>query len=402
MNGNEMKMKRAKKKEYHFDEMLSIPDTISEIHCVYSDIYDNIDTAYIIIQRLGPENSGILSLINPPGFISEEVKEVYIDSDREREVLFKGKIQSQYTIVNVTVNGVTAVVSKVFGRSYEFEANISVTPLDTLVNVVYEIEGEESQTLQFKIEQKDAKLSTQQTSGRTWVVIISNSIYDNYTDLEGVNKDVNALSNSLQGYQIQRIIRKHNLKHKEMSSFLSKELKRKVEDAQVKTLILWYAGHGEPSGDGEDSYWIPVDAKQNMDGEGYLSLRGLQQDLNNINGLNNLLVISDACNTGLAFIDKKRGSESFGTCELYEPEPGKSYYVLTSALADNTSDNSVFAEMFSEYLSNPGKKNSNCVNLLDVANIVQEKLQKFQDVQFGQLRGLDQRKNPSFFLEKKR
>ncbi|MBK7886750.1 MAG: hypothetical protein IPJ86_05410 [Bacteroidetes bacterium] len=75
--------------------------------------------------------------------MSEDVNEVYIDSEREREVLFKGKIQSQYKIVNVTVNGVTAIVSNVSGRSYEFEANISVSPLDTLVNVVYEIEGEE-------------------------------------------------------------------------------------------------------------------------------------------------------------------------------------------------------------------------------------------------------------------
>ncbi|MBK7886751.1 MAG: hypothetical protein IPJ86_05415 [Bacteroidetes bacterium] len=48
MNGKKMKKKRAKK-EYHFDEMLSIPDTISEIRCVYSDVYDNNDTAYIII-----------------------------------------------------------------------------------------------------------------------------------------------------------------------------------------------------------------------------------------------------------------------------------------------------------------------------------------------------------------
>jgi hypothetical protein len=286
--------------------------------------------------------------------------------------------------------------------TYEFEANILVSPLDTLVNVVYEIEGEEKQTLPFRINQKDAKMSHQQVSGRTWVVIISNSIYDNWPDLEGVGRDVNALSNSLQRYQIQNVIRKHNLKIKEMESFLTKELKRRIEEAQVKTLILWYAGHGELSDYDQDSYWIPVDAKDNVEAEGYFSLKELQRHLNNIDGLNNLLVISDACKTGLAFIDTKRGSETFGTCELYEPEPGKSYYVLTSALADNTSDKSLLAEMFSEYLSNPGKKNSNCVNLLDIANIVQTKLQKVQDAQFGQLKGPDQRKNPSFFLEKKR
>ncbi|MBK9320031.1 MAG: hypothetical protein IPM91_15385 [Bacteroidetes bacterium] len=164
INGKEISWNRLGKMEYHFDVEISIPEKISEIRCVYSDVYDNTDTTYISIARLTPENSGRLSLINPPGFISLDVNEVYIDSEKEKEVLFKGKIQSQYTIVNVTVNGVTAVISKVFGRSYEFEANISVSPLDTLVNVVYEIEGEEKQTLPFRINQKDAKMSHQQVS----------------------------------------------------------------------------------------------------------------------------------------------------------------------------------------------------------------------------------------------
>ncbi|MBK9320032.1 MAG: caspase family protein [Bacteroidetes bacterium] len=75
--------------------------------------------------------------------------------------------------------------------------------------------------------------------------MISNSIYDNWPDLEGVGRDVNSLSNSLEGYQVQKVLRKHNLKENEMRLFLTKDLKRRIEDAQVKTLILWYAGHGE-------------------------------------------------------------------------------------------------------------------------------------------------------------
>jgi hypothetical protein len=36
-----------------------------------------------LLHRSTPENSGSLSLINPPGFISDDVKEVYIDSEKE-------------------------------------------------------------------------------------------------------------------------------------------------------------------------------------------------------------------------------------------------------------------------------------------------------------------------------
>ncbi|MBK9399790.1 MAG: caspase family protein [Bacteroidetes bacterium] len=398
----EVDRKRVGLNTYSFEITIDIPDTVTVVKCIYSDIYYNKDTAYVTISRLNPENSGKMALINPPGFLGEDINEVYIDSEKEKEVVFKGKIQSPYKIVNVTVNDSTASITDGSRRLYEFEARIFVAPEDTIVNVVYEIEGEEKQTLPFRINKKDAKLSKQQVSGRTWVVIISNAIYDNWPDLEGVSRDVNSLSSSLEGYQVQKVLRKYNLKEKEMRLFLTKDLKRRIEDAQVKTLILWYAGHGEFNEIERDSYWIPVDAKKNQEAEGYFSLTDLQQSLNNIDGLSNLLVISDACETALAFIDTKRGSETFGTCEQYDPEPGKSYNFLAAALNDKTSDKSILAELFSEYLATALKKTSNCVNLLDIANKVQAKLLKDQDAQFGQLNGIEQRKNPSFFLEKKK
>jgi len=383
-----------------FEFIAEIKDSRSLLLFKYFDIYQNEDSARLTIIKESLENRSVLKIIYPANLNQSKVREIFIDKEASKNILFKGSIESPYKISSVNVNEINAIIKKGYGNAYDFETEITIQPTDSFVLVNYTIEDAETNYINFRINTEDEQKSKKQISGRTWVVIISNSIYENFMSLEGVGKDANLLYESFKDYQIQKIVRKSNMNSKEMKAYLTRELKKEIQDAQVNTLILWYAGHGKYKPSEEEAYWLPTDAKSEDDLDNYFPLSDLQKNFNKATYLNNLLVVSDACETGIAFNDIKRGDEQFGSCNSYIPQVGKSYYVLTSSLDRGTSDKSKLAELFASNLETEYKNKSNCINVLDIAKKVQTILQTKQDALFGKLVGIESRKDGSFYLEK--
>ena len=401
-NGNYISFKSKSEDEdtCYFEFIAEIKGSKTVLFFKYFDVYQNEDSARLSIVKESLENRSVLKIITPANLNQNKVKEIFIDSESSKNILFKGSIESPYNISSVNVNDINAVIKRGYGNAFDFETEITVQPTDSFVLVNYTIEDAETNYIKFRINNQDEQQSKKQISGRTWVVIISNSIYDNFMSLEGVGKDVNILYEAFKDYQIQNIVRKNNMNSKEMKAYLTRELKKEIQDAQVNTLILWYAGHGKYKPSEEEAYWIPTDAKSEDDIDNYFPISDLQKNFNKATNLNNLLVVSDACETGIAFLDAKRGEEQFGSCNSYIPQVGKSYYVLTSSLDRGTSDKSKLAELFASNLEIEYKNNSNCINVLDIAKKVQSNLKLKQDALFGKFAGIEGRNDGSFYLEK--
>ena len=386
--------------EYKFEANLELQDTVKILKCIYKDNYDNLDSTFIKIFRTIPASSTKIRLNNPPFFTEIDTQEIYVDPNQHENILFRGTIESPYRIVSIKVNGVLASRNQK-ANGYDFEATILLPKDDSLVSIGYIVEDDEERFFNFKINKKDEQQSKKQVSGRTWLVIISNSEYENFSELQGAEEDIYTIENALKDYTIQKTIVRRNMKTQEMSNFLNRDLNTLIKNAQVSTLLLWYAGHGKYSATDETAYWIPIDAESDVT-DHYYSLNDLKDKLNKVAGLSNLLIVSDACETGMLFLDTKRGEENFSTCENTPTDIGKSFYALTSSTDKGTNDISELCKLFSQQLKNALKGKSSCVNLLEVAMKVKKELLNLnKEPQFGHLTDIKSRENPSFFIEKK-
>ena len=84
-----------------------------------------------------------------------------------------------------------------------------------------------------------------------------------------------------------------------MEKFFNIELRDLVKKNQVKSLLVWYAGHGKFIND--VGYWIPVDAKRD-DEFTYFNINALKAGLQGYTDVVvHTLVVSDACESGPGF-----------------------------------------------------------------------------------------------------
>lgn len=374
----------------------SIQDTI---YIEAEDLYHNISMVRIKVNRILPENSVRLLLNGVPYFDYGGVREVYINNAQSSAIELNGRLTTEFYINRLQINGTNAELSSKDNSNYDFSCALNVNSSDSVLRFCISIPDAEDIILSYAVNCLDDINSRRQISGRTWAVIIDNSTYNNFSELKGAKNDAQALSALLCRYNVQKIIRKSNLKFDEMNRFLNFDLKKLLKNGKVNTLILWYAGHGKYVNAEDDSYWIPVDAENLGDLDHYFSLNSFKRTIQEFNYLDNLLLISDACETGVSFMDVRRGNDVFTSCISYQPSIGKSYYVLTSAIDDKTSDVSIFAETFFDIL-NPSNSNAGCLNLLTAASSLKENLSKRgKQVNFAPISGIECRKDKSFFIQ---
>ena len=233
--------------------------------------------------------------------------------------------------------------------------------------------------------------------GKTWVVFIENSDYNQLQDLTSPAKDINLVKESLKDYNISNFIYKQNLTKSEMQRFFSIELRDLVIDNNVNSIVLWYAGHGKYTN--ETGYWLPVNASF-ADEFTYFPINSLKAAIQPYSKyLKHILVVTDACEAGPSFYMALRASPQQRDCSDWTDTRHKSAQVLTSAGNEPAVDNSKFTQTFANaLLYNPDY----CISIDDIVIKVNKAYEEAngQNPKFGKIAGLEDENGTFFFIKK--
>jgi len=354
-----------------------------------SDIYDNTETIIFPIRRTEVDPP-LVRMIAPYG---SDNNILYLDSD-EPAIYMEGKIEDESKIVRITVDSVLA--------SYiPSDLNPSFTALVKVQNrsrITVQVEDEYGNFSEIVYTlNRDAQTFADNPMGKTWAIFIENSDYNFFTSLDGPARDVSLMRTALARYQIHNVIHKQNMTKVELQKFFSIELRDMIRSNRVKSILIWYAGHGKFIN--ERGYWVPVDA--NRDDEfTYYNINALKASMQSYpDYLDHTLVITDACESGPSFYQAMRSAIQERSCEDWESTMFKSSQVFSSAGDELAVDNSQFTKTFANVLvNNPG-------SCLPIERIVQKVTSAVENVnqqkpQFGKIAGLEDEDGTFFFMPK--
>jgi Tfp pilus assembly protein PilF len=341
--------------------------------------------------------------INPPKIFivapySTEDGQVLLDNPTPN-IAIQGKISDESHIKSITVGNFTASYNP-NELNPAFSATLNVSDLNKFTVVAEDIYGNRQET-EFKLNRDAiAGIAAGNPMGRTWVVFIENSSYETFASLDGPIKDISTMQRALANYQINNIIHKKDMTKAEMERFFNIELRDQIKKNQVKSLMVYYAGHGKFIND--VGYWIPVDAKRD-DEFTYFNINGLKAGLQGYSDVVvHTLVVSDACESGPGFYSASRSTNEAPTCDNTLMASQKSAQVFSSAgeAYELASDNSKFAANFANALLN--NKNA-CIPIETIVKLVTAAVvsdKKGQKPKFGKIQGLDDTDGTFFFITK--
>jgi tetratricopeptide (TPR) repeat protein len=320
--------------------------------------------------------------------------QIYLDNNLPT-LFLQGKINDESKIKSISINGVSgSYLSNELNPT--FTATIDILNKDKIVVEAEDIYGNH-QTSEFKLNREGATISETNPMGKTWVVFIENSAYSTFASLNGPVKDINLMIRAFSNYQIHNYIHKENMTKAEMEKFFSIELRDLIKTNQVKSLLIWYAGHGKFIND--VGYWIPVDAKRD-DEYSYFSLTTLRADMESyLTYLTHTLVVTDACESGPSFYQAMRSDLKKRSCGDWQATQFKSSQVFSSAGYELAVDDSQFTRTFATALSN----NPNaCIPIEEVVAKVSTAVgnNNQQKPKFGKITGLKDEDGTFFFITK--
>lgn len=375
--------------EYEFLSNIDVTG-LNKVTLIARDDYDNEKSISFPIKRTETDKPAI-ALIAP--YTSAD-GQVFLDSTTPT-VAIQGKIADASKIRSITIGNRTA--------SYDpnemnpgFTANLDVSNLSRFSVVVEDIYGNHQET-EFNLNREGAAIAANNPMGRTWVVFIENSSYENFAALDGPIKDVGSIQRALANYQIHQFIHMKDMTKAEMEKYFNIELRDLIKTNQVKSLLVWYAGHGKFIND--IGYWIPVDAKRD-DEFTYFNINGLKAGLQGYeNVVVHTLVVSDACESGPGFYTAMRSANEAPTCDNTIVAGAKSAQVFSSANTELASDNSKFTSTFANTLMN--NKNA-CIPIETIVKSVTAAVSTAsgQKPKFGKIQGLEDMNGTFFFISK--
>ncbi len=218
-----------------------------------------------------------------------------------------------------------------------------------------------------------------------------------FASLDGPIKDISTIQRALANYQIHNFIHKKDMTKSDMEKYFNIELRDLVRKNQVKSLLVWYAGHGKFIND--VGYWIPVDAKRD-DEFTYFNINYLKAGLQGYeNVIVHTLVVSDACESGPGFFTAMRSSNEAPTCDNSQVAGPKSAQVFSSAGYELAADNSKFTATFANTLMN--NRNA-CIPIETIVQSVTAAVatETGQKPKFGNIQGLEDMRGTFFFIAK--
>lgn len=374
--------------EYEFLADVSV-DGLNKITISATDDYNNEKVINYSIKRT-EINKPVIKIIAPYA----DNGQVYLDSNTPN-VAIQGKISDQSQIKSITIGDVTASYNS-RDLNPAFTAIVNVSNINKFTVVAEDIYGNRQES-EYTLNREGAQISANNPMGKTWVVFIENSSYESFAALDGPIKDVSTIQRALANYQIDRIIHKKDMTKEEMERYFNIELRDEVKANRVKSLLLWYAGHGKFIN--EVGYWIPVDAKRD-DEFTYFNINGLKAGLQGYSDVVvHTLVVSDACESGPGFYTAMRSAGDAPTCDNSLVAGAKSAQVFTSANQELASDNSLFTATFANTLLN--NRNA-CIPIETIVKRVTEAVasDKGQKPKFGTIVGLEDMNGTFFFIAK--
>jgi tetratricopeptide (TPR) repeat protein len=363
---------------------------LDKITLIARDDYDNEKSIIYPLKRT-ETNPPLIAIIAP--FTTED-GQVFLDSPTPN-IAIQGKITDDSKIKSITIGDVTASYS---GKELNpsFSANLDVSNLNKFTVIAEDIYGNRKET-EYTLNREGAQIAANNPMGRTWVVFIENSSYENFASLDGPIKDVSTIQRALANYQIHNTIHMKDMKKAEMERFFNIELRDKVKQNQVKSILVWYAGHGKFIND--VGYWIPVDAKRD-DEFTYFNINALKAGLQGYgDAVIHTLVVSDACESGPGFYSAMRSTGEAPTCDNTLVAGAKSAQVFSSAGYELAVDNSKFTATFANTLMN--NKNA-CIPIETVVKSVTAAVatDNGQKPKFGKIQGLEDMNGTFFFIAK--
>lgn len=378
-----------KKGEYEFLANVNV-DGLNEIVLVATDDYNNQKTLVYPLTR---------TEINPPKIIivapyASDDGQVYIDNNSQT-LSIQGKVSDESKIKSIFIDGVSgSYLANEMNPT--FTATIDINNKSKIVVEAEDIYGNR-QTTEFRLNREGAVISETNPMGKTWVVFIDNSAYTSFSSLDGPVKDINLMERAFGNYQIQFTIHKKDMTKAEMERFFSIELRDQLKANQVKSLLIWYAGHGKFIN--EVGYWIPVDAKRD-DEFTYFNLNTLRAAMETyLNYLTHTLVITDACESGPSFYQAMRSDLKKRNCGDWHATQFKSSQVFSSAGYELAVDDSQFTRTFATaLLNNPNA----CIPIEEIVAKVSSAVtnNNQQKPQFGKITGLKDEDGTFFFISR--
>jgi hypothetical protein len=244
---------------------------------------------------------------------------------------------------------------------------------------------------------QDGSSAVNNPMGRTWVVFVENSGYETFASLEGPVKDFSLIEGALVNYRIDKIIHKKDMTKAEMERYFKIELRDAVKQNQVRSLLIWYAGHGKLIND--IGYWIPIDAKRD-DEFTYFNINTLKSGLQEYNeSVVHTLIVSDATESGPGFYTAMRSTNEVPACDNTLVTGSRSAQVFSSSGLEEVPDNSKFTATFANTLLNNRKV---CIPIETIVKSVTIACaaENGQKPKFGKIQGLEDKNGTFFFIAK--
>ncbi len=335
--------------------------------------------------------------INPPKVTISvpysDGAEVYLDAILPR-LFLEGKVEDESPIKSIQVAGSFAAFDP-NEKNPSFNLSFDIANINKFPVIVEDIYGNVLQK-EFAINRQAALLAANNPMGKTWVVFIENSSYETFASLDGPIKDVSAIQRALDNYQVHRFILKKDMTKEEMEKYFTIELRDDLKLNQVKSLLIWYAGHGKFIN--EVGYWIPVDAERDNEFS-YFNINTLKAGMQAYSSVVHTLVVTDACESGPSFYQAMRSSNEEPTCDDYQATAFKSAQVFSSAGYELAVDQSQFTQTFANTLIN----NQNaCIPIETIVRTVSAAVTNTnqQKPKFGKIAGLQDENGTFFFIAK--
>ncbi len=389
INGHESLFEKGSDGAYEFLANLDIEDA-DTICLVAIDDYDNqAELNYKIVRtEIDPPQISILAPY------AGDDNQIFLDNNN-RNLFIQGRVDDNSLIKSIFIEGVTASYP-VEQENPTFTATIDILNKDRIKVIAEDVFGNRQEST-FTLNREGAVISASNPMGKTWVVFIENSNYSSFASLDGPVKDINLMKRALTNYQINNVLHKKDMTKDDMQKFFTIELRDLVKRNQVKSLLIWYAGHGKFVND--VGYWIPVDARRD-DEFTYFNINTLRAAMEPITDvLTHTLVVTDACESGPSFYTAMREIGPIPSCSDWKATQSKSSQVFSSADRELASDDSQFTRTFANTLeNNPGA----CISIEEIVTSVSiaVKNENRQTPKFGTIKGLQDENGTFFFIVK--
>jgi tetratricopeptide (TPR) repeat protein len=349
------------------------------------DVYLNAGSLKINIIR-NETNPPQVTITQPFETID---KTIYTDG--KPSIYLEGKISDESKIKSILINGMSATFL-VDELNPKFQATISTEGITSLEIKVTDVLGNEN-VLNYKLINEDSLGKS--PMGKTWVVMIDNSNYTNFTKLPNENGDLENIKSALEKYQIDHVLIKKDMNKQQLDKFFSIELRDLVQNNRVKSLLIWYSGQAQLIN--ENGYWIPVDGIVG-DEFSFYSVNSLRSSIEAYSNLKHILVVSDAADTGPLFATSSQ-EKSVVSCDKLESIQLKSAQMLTVSNTEMLPENKLFSQSFSNILSN---SSTPCISIESLSEKINTMLtqNKKGPAKFGRIKGITEEKGSFLFFKK--